>query len=234
MVTKVRLALGLIGFAVGALSAPESVQAQDIDQQPVPTNCAGREPLPSALAMKSDLPQRIPFPEVANDATGVYGKLANGQRLSFHLKPEVRAGINAQSGALLRNGALPPALREMIIVRVGYRTSSRYEVEQHTSLGERLGIPRAKLLGLACVEPSGLSEDERSVIAFVDALLTDYRPSDTVLQGVRSRFGDGQVLELIFVAGNWWNLSRMLETAGIPIDGTKIGEQGGVVRENGR
>src|SRR5437899_3176540 len=139
------------------------------------------EILPSALAMKTDFPQRIPYPEGSEDEMGVYGKLTNGQRISGHLKPEVRAGMHAQSGALLRDGALPPGLREMIIVRVGYRTANHYEVDQHSSLGERVGVARQKLVGLAYTDPLGLSEEERAAIAFVDALLTEYVPSDTVL-----------------------------------------------------
>ncbi len=184
------------------------------------------EILPSALAMRSDFPQRIPYPEGTDALTGVYGKLTNGQRIAYHLKPEVRDGMHAQSGALLRAGSLPPALREMIIVRVGYRTGNHYEVDQHSSLGERVGVLREKLRALACVDPPGLSNDERAVIGFVDALLTELEPSDAVLDGVRSRFTDGEVLEMVFVTGNWWTLSRMLATAGIPSDRNKIGEQG--------
>ena len=197
----------------------------------LPTNCPSSELLPSALAMKTRFPQRIPYPDGSEDQMGVYGKATNGQRIAGHLKPEVRAGMHAQSGALLRDGVLSAALRELIIVRVGYRTASHYEVDQHSSLGERLGVPREKLLALACIHPSGLSQQEQAAIAFVDALLTEYEPSDAVLREVRSRFTDGEVLEMVFVTGNWWTLSRMLATAGIPSDSRKIGEEG-VVRKS--
>lgn len=192
----------------------------------LPSPCPTGEMLPSALAMKTEFPQRIPYPEGTEAATGVYGRLTNGQRVSLHLKPEVRAGLTALSGALLRDGALPPTLREMIIVRVGYRTANHYEVDQHGSLAERVGVPREKLQALACVDPAGLSDNEHAVIAFVDALLTEHAPSDAVLQAVRSRFTDGEVLEMVFVTGTWWTMSRLLATAGIPSDTRKIGEQG--------
>ena len=176
--------------------------------------------------MRIDLPQRIPYPTGSEGQTGVYGALTNGQRLSYLVKPAVRAGIQALSSALLREGVLAPSLREMIIVRVGYQTGSHYEVEQHTSLGESLGVPRAKLEALAHVNPPGLSDAERSVIAFVDALLTEPDPGDDAVQGVRAHFSDGELMEMVFVTGNWWMLSRMLATARVPSDSRKIGEQG--------
>jgi len=192
----------------------------------LPTYCPDSEILPSALSMKTAFPQRIPYPECSEQEAGVYGTLTNGQRIAGLLPPAVRTGMQALSGALLRDGALPPALREMIIVRVGYRTANHYEVDQHGSLAERVGVPHNKLLALACIHPSGLSEGERAAIAYVDALLTEYEPDDATLQAVRSHFSDGEVLEMVFVTGMWWTLSRMLATAGIPSDSRKIGEQG--------
>lgn len=189
-------------------------------------DCPAEALLPSALAMKTAFPQRIPYPDHNEHEQGVYGKLTNGQRISGHLAAKVRAGMHAQSGALLRDGVLPAALREMIIVRVGYQTANFYEVDQHGSLAQRLGVSREKVLSLACRAPLGLPEDEAATIAFVDALLTTHVPDDTVLATVRSHFSLAQVLEMIFVTGNWWTLSRMLATAGIPSDTRKIGETG--------
>jgi 4-carboxymuconolactone decarboxylase len=193
-------------------------------------DCPRNAILPAALAMKADYPQRIAYPTHNEHDEGVYGKLTNGQRIAGHLASKVREGMQALSAALLRDGALPPDLREIIIVRVGYQTSSFYEVDQHGSLAERLGVPREKVLSLACRTPSGLTEAETAMIAFVDALLTTHVPDNAVLEAVRRQFSIAQVLEMVFVTGNWWTLSRMLATAGIPSDTRKIGETGVVAK----
>ena len=64
--------------------------------------------------------QRIPLPLGGEGEKGVYGPITNGQRLARHLAPAVLKGVGALSAALLRDGALAAALRELIIVRVGY------------------------------------------------------------------------------------------------------------------
>jgi 4-carboxymuconolactone decarboxylase len=170
--------------------------------------------------------QRIPLPLGGEGERGVYGPITNGQRIARHLAPEVLKGVGALSAALLRDGALDAALRELIIVRVGYLAASAYEVVQHRSLAERLGVSPAKLDTLACVAPPGLEAHEAAAIAFVDELIARNRTSDTVLNEVRRHFSDGQVLEIIMVTGNWWTLARMLETAGVSLDDGKIGEHG--------
>jgi alkylhydroperoxidase family enzyme len=189
-------------------------------------DCPTDDILTSALAMKSEYPQRIPYPEHNDHEEGVYGKLTNGQRISGHLASKVRQGIHAQSGALLRDGLLPPDLRELIIVRVGYQTSNFYEVDQHASLAQRLGVHREKVLSLACRVPKDLTGPEAAAIALVDALLTTNVPDELVLATALACFTVAQVLEVVFVTGNWWTLSRMLATAGIPSDARKIGEVG--------
>jgi alkylhydroperoxidase family enzyme len=86
------------------------------------------------------------------------------------------------------------------------------------------------VISLACRAPSGLTEAETAMIAFVDALLTTHTPDDGVLAAVRAHFSVAQVLEMVFVTGHWWTLSRMLATAGIPSDTRKIGETGVVAK----
>lgn len=181
--------------------------------------------LPGVAGMTTEVPQRIPFPTVNQEARGVYGRLTNGQRLAGHLPRAIQEGSRAFSGSLLRDGRLPPSLREMIIVRVGYHTNSVYEVEQHRSLAMKFEVEESKLDALACKLAPDLSEAESAVIAFVDELITANRPSDSVLDRVRDHFDDGELLEMIFVTGNWWTLARMLETAGIPLEERRIGDE---------
>lgn len=223
----------LPGLAAILLAASVPIYAADAadtpkakaDMMPLP-QCPESDLLPGARDLRTDRPQRIPYPEGNENDTGVYGKLTNGQRISGHVRPEIKAGIGAQSGALLRNGALPPALREMIIVRTGYHTASIYEVAQHRSLAASLGVSEAKLDMLACTKAGGLDAKEAAAIALVDELLTVNRPSDPVLAEARKYFSDGEVIEIIFVTGNWWTLARVLETTGVPLDERRIGDGG--------
>jgi alkylhydroperoxidase family enzyme len=182
--------------------------------------------LPSVACLEGVVSQRIPYPSSIANESGLYGPLTNGQRIARHLTSSVLEGVTAMSSALMRRGVLPPALRELIIVRTGYHAGSRYEVIQHASLAERLGVSRAKLEALAYVEPQGLDPKERAAIRFVDELLERTRPRDEVLGEMNEYFGYPEIFEIIFVTGNWWTLARMLETAGIPLDEDRIGNHG--------
>lgn len=192
----------------------------------LPKNCPASELLPRAATMRAEYPQRMPYPEGNENDNGVYGKLTNGQRISGHLNDTIRTGIHALSGALLRTGDLDRQLRELIIVRVGYALGSFYEIDQHGSLAESFGVPKEKVLGLACKQPQGLTEIEAAVIAYVDELLSGDDVSDAALAGVSAHFTHGQVLEIVWVTGNWWTLARMLNVSGIPSDELKIGAKG--------
>lgn len=192
----------------------------------LPANCPAEHLLPGAAAMKTEYPQRMPYPKGNENDVGVYGKLTNGQRISGHLNDTVRNGIHTLAGALLRTGDLDRQLRELIIVRVGYSLGSYYEVDQHGSLARSFGVPAEKVLAMACKAPEGLDEAESAVISFVDELLAGGEVPDKVLADVQAKFTPGQVLEIVWVTGNWWTLARMLTVAGIPSDQRKIGEKG--------
>lgn len=181
--------------------------------------------LPSVRSMSGDVPQRIGFPAGSAEKTGLYGPLTNGQRIIGHLPVRLQEGIKAQTAALMHAGALPPALREMIIVRTGYRSASLYEVVQHSSLARRLGVSQVKLDALACTVPLGLEPAEHAAIDFVDELVQQSRPGDAALASARRYYSDGEILEIVFVTGTWWTLARMLETAGVPLDEDRIGDR---------
>ena len=104
------------------------------------TKCSSDGLLASVSELDFNPKLRIPFPLGGEGERGVYGPITNGQRIARHLAPEVLKGVGVLSAALLRDGALDAALRELIIVRVGYLAASAYEVVQHRSLAERLGV----------------------------------------------------------------------------------------------
>ena len=124
----------------------------------------------------------------------------------------------------MREGSLDPCHRQMIIVRVAYLSGCAYELFQHRSMARRVGVSEAKLDSLAHIHPPGLDERERAIIAFVDELVNDVRPSDATLSRMLDLFLTSVVQEAIMVTGVWMMLARMLETAGVELDESPIGE----------
>ena len=192
----------------------------------IPDNIPKEQLLPGVSDLTCQYEQRILPPTETEESQGVYGSLTNGQRISLHLTRDVRDGVSALAGALLRHGALSAQHREMIIVRVGYVEGSVYEIVQHRSLAKSLGVPDEKLDALACREPSGLDAAESALVAFIDQQLEQSRVSDESLALVRQYFTETQIVEAIVVTGNWWMLSRLVDTAGAPLEERRIGTDG--------
>ncbi len=192
----------------------------------ITVRCPTGNLLPGVAEMTTDYPQRIAPPSGGEDASGVYGSLTNGQRVALHLNPNVYKGMSAMSGALLREGSLEAGHREMIIVRVGYVENSIYEVVQHASLAGSVGVPTAKIDALACEKPQGLDPAERALMIFVDEQLATSRASDEALAGMRAHFSESQIVEAILVIGNWWMISRLMETSGAQLEDRRIGTGG--------
>ena len=185
----------------------------------------GREMLPGVSSMKTEFPQRLDYPAGNETEQSVYGTLTNGQRIIGHLPAEIQHGIRAQTSGLMKVGNLSPALRQMIIVRVGYHTNSIYEVEQHRSLAEKVGVPVETLDALAFVDPHGLSVADAAAIAFVDAMITRNAIDDAELAAVACYFGTPEIIEMIFVMGTWWILAKLLVVSGIPVEKERIGDR---------
>jgi 4-carboxymuconolactone decarboxylase len=99
---------------------------------------------------------------------------------------------------------LDPALRELAILRVAWKTGSAYEWKQHTRIGLGTGLSTAQLHAL----PDGPSAAvwtplERSVLEAVDQIIDVARVEDATWQALTAYLEPPQLLELTFVIGGY-------------------------------
>ena len=100
------------------------------------------------------------------------------------------------------NQVLDAPLRELIILRVAWRTRSAYEWAQHTRIGLQSGLTVEQLHAL----PEGAAAEmwspvERVVLAATDQIVDHYRVDDATWNELGEHFDGTQLLELLFVAG---------------------------------
>src|SRR5688572_11776268 len=57
-------------------------------------------------------------------------------------------GLNAVSGALVLASKLPPVLREVAILRVGYISNAPYETFQHEAAAKGIGMSDAQIAAI--------------------------------------------------------------------------------------
>ena len=104
---------------------------------------------------------------------------------------------------LVQEAALDAPLRELIILRVAWRTRSAYEWAQHTRIGLQAGLTVEQLHAV----PEGAGAD--GVVARRAGGPRGHRPDGRPPTGRRTprgtswreHFDDTQILELLFIAG---------------------------------
>jgi alkylhydroperoxidase family enzyme len=133
--------------------------------------------------------------------------------------PAVTAAQSHLAGALMASKTLNPRLRELVILRTGWRTKSEYEFCQHVGIARQLQMSDEEILGVR--DPANckaFSELDRAVIAMADELNDNSEVSGKTWSILERFFAPAELVELILVAGFWRMMAGFLKTARIPLD----------------
>jgi alkylhydroperoxidase family enzyme len=110
-------------------------------------------------------------------------------------------------------------LRELMILRVAWRTRSEYEWAQHVKLGEHCGVTPEDVEALA----NDANRDrwgplERDLLAATDQLLDRARIDDETWQRLAARLDERQLVEVVFVVGTYTCLAMAFNSFGVALD----------------
>lgn len=178
---------------------------------------------------------RIPPVPAGHEVAERYGRAPAGRegpvlnifRTLAHNEPLFR-GFSRLGGYLLRDGQIPAREREIVILRVGWRCQSEYEFGQHTVIGRLAGLSDEEITRLATGDISGWSDDDRALVLLADELCADHFVSDDTWEALTPRWSQGQLLELLVLAGYYQLVSGMLSSAGVALEPTTPGWPDGV------
>lgn len=141
----------------------------------------------------------------------VLGTLAQHPRLA-------RAWLDFNA-VLLRTPTLAARLRELVVLRVAWRTRSAYEWAQHVRLGARYDITDEDVTAVgAGPEDPRWSALERDVLAATDQMLDRYRVDDATWTRLAAALDAQQLVELTFVVGSYTCLAMALNSFGLQLD----------------
>ena len=175
-----------------------------------------RLPLPTRETLAPEVQSRW-------DAASARGPLLNIMRLLM-VNPEIR--LDALS--VWRASGLTPRVRELVILRAAFAKQSRYEWHQHVRIARDAGLTDADINGVTDWAKSTLfSADERALLAYVDELAANQRPSDAAFAAMRGTRSDAEVLGITMLITLYFQLAHMmaafdLETE-VPFVGWKVG-----------
>lgn len=133
--------------------------------------------------------------------------------------PAITLAQSGLAGALMGSKVLDHRIRELVILRTGWRTKSEYEFVQHVAVSRRLGMSDEEILGVRNpAECKTYSEVDRAVIALADELHDHSQVSSKTWAALEKSFSAAELVEIILVAGFWHMMAGFLKTAEIPLD----------------
>ena len=111
-------------------------------------------------------------------------------------------------------------LREIAIIRIGYLTKSAYILNQHVPrLAVAEGMTQEECDALEDWERSDLfSDEERAVLAFVDAMTRDITVPDDVFAALAGHFDARRMVELAILVGSYNSHARVLSAFEIDLE----------------
>ena len=127
------------------------------------------------------------------------------------------------AGRLLQGSSLPTRDRELIILRVAWRSHAAYEWGQHVGIGRSAGLTDAEIVRVATdahdATPSDWSSDDVTLLRAVDQLLDDHAIDDATWATLTPRYGDEQLVELTMLTGAYAMLAGTLNSLGVQLEG---------------
>jgi 4-carboxymuconolactone decarboxylase len=133
--------------------------------------------------------------------------------------PALTGPFLAYNNVLLNAPAIDSRLRELMVLRVAWRTRALYEWVQHVRLANRLGITAEEIAAVA--DDSGAHEWatlDADVLAATDQLIERYRIDDDTWSRLAKQLDERQMVELVFVVGTYTGLAMAFNSFGLQVD----------------
>jgi alkylhydroperoxidase family enzyme len=183
------------------------------------------EPLPpqrwgddAIAALRGAFPESVVerFLSTAPDAPPVPNVLAT----MLH-NPALAGPWLVYNNVILFDTAIGHRARELMVLRVAWRTRSRYEWVQHVQLAARFGIERDDIDAIAGgVDRDSWSPLERDLVAATDQLIDRYRIDDETWSRLAKHLDERQLVELVFVVGSYTCLAMAFNSFGLQVEPT--------------
>ncbi|KAJ6530947.1 AhpD-like protein [Mycena vulgaris] len=177
-----------------------------------------------------NLPARVPyiFPAPGTDpiADAIRARRSNGTLLDLDgallNAPLFAQGESDLFGVIRSNNTIPPAMRELIILRVVVLNSATYEWIQHEPIARMAGLTTEQLLVIRLAPPffasqgldftSILGADLVAAMTFADWITNNVHVPDNIFDALRPFLNDSQLVEATVTAAGYNSGSRIAVT----------------------
>jgi len=163
----------------------------------------------------------------AEIAAGRRGELA-GPFVAAVRSPEFMRRLQRLGEYLRYEMALPPRLREMVILLTARRWTQDYEWCTHVPLARDAGLPESTIDAIAAGTTSpALEPDEALVMELCAALHRDARVGDALYARAIAAFGEQGVIDLAGAVGYYSTLAMIMNVTQTSLPDGEHGPQWG-------
>jgi 4-carboxymuconolactone decarboxylase len=163
--------------------------------------------------------------EAQGDAREVFAKMEQRGSAILNLHRALASTPNGLrnfmrlGNSLLFHGVLPPALRELAILRVAQMTGASYEWAHHVPIARQVGVGEEQIAGLKGWHTSPhFDERERAALRYVESVTSAVTVPNEVFREARAHLSEAEVVELTLVAGYWGMVARLLVALEIDLE----------------
>jgi alkylhydroperoxidase family enzyme len=133
--------------------------------------------------------------------------------------PSATAGFYAVVNALLFHNKVAARTRELIILRIGWRTGSEYVFCNHVGFSRDFGIPDEEILGVRDPQRChAYSNTDRAVLHLADELHEHAEVTRSTWAVLEKAFAPDELVELLLIAGFWRTAAGFVKSIKIPLD----------------
>jgi 4-carboxymuconolactone decarboxylase len=133
--------------------------------------------------------------------------------------PALAGPFLAYNNVLLQTPVLGHRRRELMVLRVAWRTRARYEWAQHVRLAARVGVTPEEIAAISDGSDAELwSPHEADLLSATDQLIDRYRIDDDTWGRLAKELDDQQLVELVFVVGTYTALAMAFNSFGLQLD----------------
>jgi AhpD family alkylhydroperoxidase len=163
--------------------------------------------------------------EAQGDAKEVFTKMEGrgADILNIHRivanTPNVLRNFLRLGDSLLFFGALPPALRELAILRIAQMTAASYEWAHHVPIARQAGVSEEQIAALKGWDTSpNFDKRERAALKYIETVTSAVAVPDEVFREARAHLSEAEVVELTLVAGYWGMVARLLVALEVEVE----------------
>jgi alkylhydroperoxidase family enzyme len=203
-------------MTVNSIGAP----AGDAGGVPMPSSTPGaagardHRPLAVPRVPPLDPPDWTPAVRAMLDPAANGRPVANVYR-TYAQHPALYAPRQLLSEYIRTGSTLPPRVREMLILRIGFLCQSAYEWAAHARAGRGAGLSADEIQRIAAGPGTGWSAEDAAVLQAVDDLFNDDRVAPATWARLATQFDRRQLLDVLITAGGYRMVSMSLNTFGV-------------------